>query len=153
MRRCVWFRNLVNEEAMARVGPQRHRRKKNIKQFHYRPGQALRFPGGWGSQISTQSAYEGGKFVSPTHRPPLPPRKYSWYSFILEAESIVRSEGLCEWKIPITLSGIEPATFRLVAKCFNQLRNRVPPYIYIGAYAPYTYIYRGTFGIYIYIYI
>jgi hypothetical protein len=25
--------------------------------------------------------------VSPTHRPPLPPRKYSWYSFVLEAES------------------------------------------------------------------
>ena len=26
-----------------------------------------------GSQISQQSAHEGGKFVSPTHRPPLPP--------------------------------------------------------------------------------
>ena len=25
MRRCVWSRNLVNEEAMAHVGPQRHR--------------------------------------------------------------------------------------------------------------------------------
>jgi hypothetical protein len=25
--------------------------------------------------------------VSRTHRPPLPPRKYSWYSFLLEAES------------------------------------------------------------------
>ena len=24
MRRCVWSRNLKNEEAMARVGPQRH---------------------------------------------------------------------------------------------------------------------------------
>jgi len=27
MRRCVWSRNLKNEEAMARVGPQRHRKK------------------------------------------------------------------------------------------------------------------------------
>ena len=27
MRRCVWFRNLKNEEAMARVGPQRHKKK------------------------------------------------------------------------------------------------------------------------------
>jgi len=27
MRRCVWSRNLRNEEAMARVGPQRHRKK------------------------------------------------------------------------------------------------------------------------------
>jgi len=44
-------------------------------------------PGGLGSKISRQSAYEGGKVVSPTHRPPLPPRKHSWYSFHSEAES------------------------------------------------------------------
>jgi hypothetical protein len=49
--------------------------------------QALRAPGGWGFQVFRQSAHEGSKVVSPTHRPPLPPRKDSRYSFLLEAES------------------------------------------------------------------
>jgi len=53
------------------------------KQSLYKPGQALRVPGGWGSQNSRQSAHEGGKVVSPKHRPHLPHRKYSWYSFQL----------------------------------------------------------------------
>jgi len=38
---------------------------KKVKQSHYRSG-------GWGSQISRQSAQEGGKVVGPTHRSPLP---------------------------------------------------------------------------------
>ena len=78
--------------------------------------------------MSRQSAHEGGKVVNPTHRLPLPTRKYSWYSFPLEPESTqepkVRPEGLCQWKI-LTPSEIEPATFRLVAQCLNQLIQRV----------------------------
>jgi len=37
--------------------------------------------------ISSQSAHEGGKVLSPSHLPPLTPRRYPWYSFMLVAES------------------------------------------------------------------
>ena len=101
----------------------------NVKQFLCWPGQALRVPGGWGSQISKQSAHEGGKVVSPTHWPPLPQEIFPVLISVkgwVDPRATVGLEGLCQWKIPVTASGIETATFRLVAQCLNQLRKRVP---------------------------
>jgi len=59
------------------------RLKLKVKQSHYRHGQALRVALGWVYQISRQSVREGGNVLNHTHRPPLPSRKYSWYSFLL----------------------------------------------------------------------
>jgi len=38
MRRCVWSRNLKNEEAMARIGPQRQKKNLRGKELKYLPG-------------------------------------------------------------------------------------------------------------------
>jgi len=44
MHRCVWSRDLKNGEAMARVGPQRHRKKKVNAEFY---GHKLKRRGLW----------------------------------------------------------------------------------------------------------
>jgi len=62
--------------------------KVTVKQSHYRPGHALCFPGSWGCHIS----YEAVTVDSPMYGPHLLPRKYSWYSFLLESESAQRTQ-------------------------------------------------------------
>ena len=76
-------------------------------------------------RISNQSADECGKFVKLTQRPSLLISVREW----VYPRSTVRPEGLGQWKIPMTSSRIEAATFRLVAQCLSQLRHHVPPSI------------------------
>jgi hypothetical protein len=118
-----------------------------IKQSHYRPGQALRVPGGWGFQIFKTigtwwwqgcqpsqeveaSRYPDNRRMKVTWPQSCAPVAFTPQEMFLvlisirdwvDPRAIVRPEGLYQWKILMTPSEIEPATF--------QLRHRVPPVV------------------------
>ena len=68
------------------------------------------------------------------------PRKYSWYSFLLEAESTpwpkCDRKDFMSMKNPMTSPGIEPATLRFVAQHLNHCATAVPKRRRVGYGSP-----------------
>ena len=99
------------------------------------------------------TAQDGGKIVSLTHRPPLPPRNTTGTHF---CQRLSRPQGhsairriLCQLKgwCPLTPAGIEPVTFRIVAQHLYHCATAVPASIHI-VYIINIYIYMHIYSAY-----
>jgi hypothetical protein len=96
------------------------------------PVQALRLPGGWGSQIHDNRHMKAISLSALRTRRLYP--KEIFMAFIsvrgwADPRASVQQEWLCQWNIPMTPPWIEPATFRLAAQGPSQSLGRQNSYM------------------------
>jgi hypothetical protein len=99
------------------------RLKVKVRQSLHRTGQALRV-----HNFKTFGIWRC-KLVNPMHRPFTSQDIFLVLISVrgwVDIRAILRPEGLGQWKILVTLSGIEPVTFQPVALCLSQLPQREP---------------------------
>jgi hypothetical protein len=93
------------------------------------PAQALRVPEGWGSRFQESrfikvvrlSSLRSGRLYLPENIPGT-----HFCQRLSRPQGHSAAGRISQWKIPKTPSGIETATFRLLAQFLIQLRHRVP---------------------------
>ena len=96
-----------------------------VNESHYRPEvprgfQEIKVTWHWPRMVVRLSVLRTGRFYSQEMLLVLISVR-DW----VDPRAIVRSEGLCQWKIPMTPSGMEPAACRFVAQRLNHWATAV----------------------------
>jgi len=106
--------------------------------YGYVKGKAVPLQAWTGPEVSRKlrfpdfvtTAQDGGTVVSLTLRPLFTPKKYYWYSFLLEAESTPGPQcdrkDFMSMKNLLTPARVEPTTFRFVVQHLNHCATAVP---------------------------